>query len=63
MNGLDQATLIVLCVGFLGGVTTSYRGMKGKSDSLVFLGWLIALVSVVIGAAWIFLGHNPIANL
>jgi hypothetical protein len=62
MNGLDQGTLIVLCAGFLGGVTISYRGMKGKSDSIAFLGWLIALVAVGIGAAWVFIGHNPIAN-
>jgi hypothetical protein len=51
MNGFDQATLIVLCAGFLGGVTISYKGMKSKSDSLAFFGWLIALVAVGIGAA------------
>lgn len=62
MNGLDQATLIVLCAGFLGGMAISYRGMKSKSDLFVFFGWLIALVAVGIGAAWVFIGHNPIAN-
>jgi hypothetical protein len=62
MNGLDQGTLIVLCAGFLGGMTTSYKGVKGTSDSLVFFGWLIALVAVGIGAAWVFIGQNPIAD-
>jgi hypothetical protein len=62
MNGLDQATLIVLCAAFLGGMTISYRGMKNKSDSFVFFGWLIALAAVGIGAAWVSIGHNPIAN-
>ena len=61
MNGADKVSLFVLCAAFLGGVIMSYRGMNGTSDSLVFGGWLIALVAVGIGAAWLIIGQNPFA--
>jgi hypothetical protein len=61
MNGPDKISLFVLCACFLGGVVMSYRGMNGAGDSLVFGGWLIALIAVGIGAAWAIIGQNPLA--
>jgi hypothetical protein len=59
MNGVNKISLFVLCASFLGGVVMAYRGMNGTSDSLVFGGWLIALIAVGIGAAWVIIGQNP----
>ena len=61
MNSADKISLFVLCAAFLGGVIMSYRGMNGTSDFLVFGGWLIALIAVGIGAAWLVIGQNPFA--
>ena len=61
MNGVDKISLFALCVAFLGGAVMAYRGMNGTSDSLVFGGWLITLIAVGIGAAWVIIGQNPFA--
>jgi len=51
----------MLCAAFLGGVIMSYRGRNGASDSLMFGGWLIAMIAVGIGGAWAIIGQNPVA--
>jgi hypothetical protein len=61
MNGTDKVTLFVLCAAVLGSAGMAYRGRGGYSDSLVLGGWLIALAAVLIGAAWIIAGQNPLA--